>query len=62
MWMTKTGERRVDDVERGGHGVGNGLDRGHVGVVNDKCPPVSDAHDSTISNKYCCCCCRKQHT
>ena len=39
------GEGRVDDVERGGHGVGNGLDRGHgvgngldsrrVGIVDD---------------------------
>ena len=29
--MMKTGEGRVDDVERGGHGVGNGVDRGCVG-------------------------------
>ena len=24
----------MGDVELGGHGVGNGLDRGHVGVVD----------------------------
>ena len=33
--MMKTEEGRKDDVERGGHGVGNGIDRGHVGVVVD---------------------------
>ena len=32
------GEGCVDNVERGGHDVGNGLDRGRVGVVDDKMP------------------------
>ena len=33
--MMKTGERRVDSVERGGHDVGNGLNGGCVGVIDD---------------------------
>ena len=35
MWLMQRGEGRVDDVERGGHDVGNGLDRGRVGIVDD---------------------------
>ena len=29
------GEGHVDDVEKGGHGVGNSLERGRVGIVYD---------------------------
>ena len=39
VWLIQRGEGRADDVERGGHGVGNGLDRGRLGVVGvDKWP------------------------
>ena len=35
LWLIQRGEGRADDVERVGHDVRNGLDRGCVDVVVD---------------------------
>ena len=35
LCLMQKGEGYVGDVEREGHGVGNGLDRGRVGIIDD---------------------------
>ena len=73
MQAMQRGKGHMDDVERGGHGVGNGVDRGRVDVVVDAkgllpvpvCFPLLCCLRVTISiaiaivglRSGCSCCC-----